>query len=185
MPKFLLALMLLLPLTAAADVYQWTDSQGRTHFSDKPVPGSKVRQTSPVNTISIPAYNLSRNSMEMRFTEKNGTMFVKGEINGVPMSFVVDTGASLVTVPPAVARRAGIRTEGARIITLRTANGEVNAPMVSLPRIDVDGVSQNNVDATIHKISNDDYLGLLGMSFFSKYTMTIDHEDKVIRLERK
>lgn len=187
MPKLILTLLLLLllPLAAAADVYQWTDKQGRTHFSDKPMPGAQKRQTTPMNTIANPAYNLQLNSLQMRFTEQNGTMRVDGAINGVMMHFVVDTGASLVTIPPAIAERAGISTAGAQTITLRTANGEVSAPMVSIPDIRVDGVARRDVQATIHQISDDPALGLLGMSFFNRYNVTIDHKEKIIRLEKQ
>ena len=34
-------LILLLPMAAAAQVYKWTDSQGNTHYSDKPQNGSE------------------------------------------------------------------------------------------------------------------------------------------------
>jgi len=36
----LLILLLWIPLLASADIYQWTDSQGLTHFSDTPMPGA-------------------------------------------------------------------------------------------------------------------------------------------------
>jgi len=186
LPKLLLAILLLLPLTAAADVYQWTDSQGRVHFSDKPMPGAKKRHNTPLNTIENPAYNLQINSMQIRFSSHNGSMLVNGRVSGVPMRFIVDTGASVVTIPPSIAKRAGISTEGARTVTLKTANGEVAAPLVSIPTIEVDGVIQSNVQATVHQVASDDAsLGLLGMSFFSRYNMRIDHDRKIIHLEKK
>ncbi|MGD9787152.1 MAG: DUF4124 domain-containing protein [Sulfuricellaceae bacterium] len=36
-----LTLLCLLPLTAVADVYEWVDKDGRTHYSDTPRPGAK------------------------------------------------------------------------------------------------------------------------------------------------
>lgn len=36
MPRFLLALIAILPLICSAEIYKWTDENGRVHFGDKP-----------------------------------------------------------------------------------------------------------------------------------------------------
>jgi len=185
LPKLLLIILLMLPLAAAADIYQWTDEQGRVHFSDKPMPGAKKRQVTPLKTVENPTYNLENNSLQMHFSEEHGSMRVKAQVNGVPMHFIVDTGATLVIIPPAVAERANVKKDEELKVTLKTANGEVPAPLVSIAELDVDGVVQRDVQAAVHQISDDPSLGLLGMSFFRQYTMTIDHDQKVIRLEKK
>lgn len=185
MPKFLLVILLMLPLVAAADIYQWTDEQGRIHFSDKPIPGAKKRQVTPLKSVENPTYNLENNRLQMRFTEEHGSMRVNGKVNGVPVRFVVDTGATLVIIPPAIATKARMKAESGLTITLKTANGDVPAPLVSIAELDVDGVVQRDVQGAIHRISDDSSLGLLGMSFFDQYTMTIDRDKKIIYLEKK
>ncbi|MDH1105936.1 DUF4124 domain-containing protein [Pseudomonas otitidis] len=36
MTRFLLALIAILPLICSAEIYKWTDEDGRVHFGDKP-----------------------------------------------------------------------------------------------------------------------------------------------------
>lgn len=52
----LLLAMLALPLAAAADIYRWTDAQGKVHYSDSPPPEAKARQVKiKINSIESPA----------------------------------------------------------------------------------------------------------------------------------
>ena len=40
--RFLLLVLLITPLLAAAGVYKWTDAQGKVHYSDSPPPETKA-----------------------------------------------------------------------------------------------------------------------------------------------
>jgi len=52
----LLLAMLALPLAAAADIYRWTDAQGKVHYSDSPPPEAKAKQVKiKINSIEGPA----------------------------------------------------------------------------------------------------------------------------------
>ena len=102
------------------------------------------------------------------------------------MRFVVDTGATLLAIPPVIAKRAGLYDVSSTTVTAQTANGTVNVPRVSIKNLTVAKVKQTNIDATIQSVSTKDpELGLLGMSFFHNYKMSMDHDKKEIRLERK
>lgn len=46
MSKFILALLATLPLACAAEVYKWTDEQGRVHFGDQPQDKEKAERLS-------------------------------------------------------------------------------------------------------------------------------------------
>lgn len=46
MARILLVLMMMLPLLCTAEIYQWTDDSGRTHFGDKPKDKEKAEQVS-------------------------------------------------------------------------------------------------------------------------------------------
>ena len=47
-----LALLWVLPLSAAAEIYRWTDAQGRVHFSDTPPAAMSAERLNPqVNTF--------------------------------------------------------------------------------------------------------------------------------------
>jgi len=173
----------LLPLAAHAEIYKWTDSSGRTHFSDKPVGGAKEVRIQSMTGISNPAFNLERNAMRIKYQNKNGSMIVQGRVNNINMQFVVDTGASLVIIPPNIAKRAHISTVNAKTITLQTANGATQSYMVNISSLQVSQLHQKSVHAAIQQVSPDPNLGLLGMSFLNAYKMSIDHDQQVITLE--
>lgn len=54
--RLLIGLCLLGCMSAYADIYRWTDAEGRVHYSDKPPRDARAKQvTAPVNTIPAPA----------------------------------------------------------------------------------------------------------------------------------
>jgi len=53
---FALLVTLIAPPTAVADVYKWTDTQGRVHYSDSAPPDTKAQQVRlKINSIQGPA----------------------------------------------------------------------------------------------------------------------------------
>ena len=53
---FLLIALLALLLAAGADIYRWTDAQGKVHYSDSPPPEAKAKQLKiRINSIDGPA----------------------------------------------------------------------------------------------------------------------------------
>jgi len=179
----LLLLCCLLPLMAQAEIYKWTDSSGRVHFSDKAIGGAKELHIQSMTGISNPAFNLKRNAMRIKYQDKNGSMIVQGRVNQVSMQFILDTGASLVVIPPNIVKKAHIDTTNAQAITMQTANGATQSYMVNIARLQVGQLKQRDVRAAIQQISPDPNLGLLGMSFLNAYKMSIDHEQHIITLE--
>lgn len=181
--KLFLLYLLLLPLIAHAEIYKWTDEYGKVHFSDKPVEGAKRQHVQSMVGVSNPAFNLERNAMRMKYQDVNGSMIVQGQVNHVSMQFIVDTGASLVIIPPNIAKKARISTVNAKLITLQTANGATQSYMVNISNLQVEQLKQRDVRAAIQQVSPDPNLGLLGMSFLSAYKMSIDHDQHIITLE--
>lgn len=121
----------------------------------------------------------------MRYSERNGSMLVQGRVNGIAMQFVIDTGATYVAIPPAIAKRARLNTGSAQRVTLQTANGRIRVPLITVSNIEADGVREQNIPATIQKLSPDEKTGLLGMSFLSNFRMTIDRNRRLILLEKR
>jgi len=187
MRRNLFLLFLLIFTTGAdADMYTWTDSSGRLHFSDIPVPGASKYQVKGSNRIHNSTYNLeaNRKRKEVPYQMVNGSMMVRGKVNGIPLRFVVDTGATHVVIPPSVAQRADIRSRGAREVVMDTANGKARAVAVWLDRLDIDSMSAKNVRAVIQKLPGKEEKGLLGMNFLGRYKMTVDHQHRLLILER-
>lgn len=97
-----------------------------------------------------------------------GHYIANGAINGAPVVFLLDTGATQVAVSPALARHLALR-EG-RLVHVQTANGTVSARRTRLDRVELGGIGISNVDATIVSgMSNNEVL--LGMSFLKQLEM--------------
>jgi aspartyl protease family protein len=95
-----------------------------------------------------------------------------GKINGKPVEFLVDTGASFVSVPEQVANRVGL--EKGRPLTANTANGNVTVYSTSLDRISIGDITLYDVKADINPHMDGEEI-LLGMSFLRNLSVT--HED--------
>ncbi len=178
-----LLIWLALAPAASADIYTWKDADGHVHFSDRAVKGAQPHATSDISTVGNPAFNMRGMRMQVPFRIRHGAMVVQGAVNGIGMSFIVDTGASLVVIPPALAARAGIDVRDAPGVVLQTANGQVAAPRVSLDEVKVGHLRRNRIEAVVQRVSSDAGTGLLGMSFLGAYRLTVDHQRRVLLLE--
>lgn len=93
---------------------------------------------------------------------------VTARIDGGPIDFIVDTGATLVILRESDAARIGIRPSRADYTaTVSTANGKIKAAPANLDRVEVGGITVYDVRALVLP---DDALwrNLLGMSFLSR-----------------
>jgi len=84
--------------------------------------------------------------------DTNGHYSVAGEINGVPVKMMLDTGATLVSIPAAMASRMGIdyQNKGRRAIT-QTAAGTAPVWIVKLDKVKVGDFEFANVDGSINE----------------------------------
>ena len=111
----------------------------------------------------------------------SGHFFADGAVNGNPMRFVVDTGATLIALPGADARRLGLDyRKGQRGIT-QTANGPVAVFGVKLDRVRIGGIELHGVDGVV--IEQGLSVALLGMSFLNRVEMR-RHGDSMTLIRR-
>jgi clan AA aspartic protease (TIGR02281 family) len=98
---------------------------------------------------------------------------VKAEINGVRGLFILDTGASYVSVKSAFADRAKIPQSDTSEITLMTANGPAKAKLSKADKVMLGKLEATNVPVAIQNLDEKSYGvgvdGLLGMSFLSRF----------------
>jgi aspartyl protease family protein len=108
-----------------------------------------------------------------------GHFFASGAINGGSVRFLVDTGASFISMSSADAKRLGIDfTKGERAFT-STANGVVPTYRVKLDEVRVGDVSVTNVDGMVHT-GNALPVVLLGMSFLNRMEMRREGEKMIL-----
>jgi len=104
-----------------------------------------------------------------------------GSINGKSVSFMVDTGATLVAIGSADADRLDIDLTGARLGMTQTANGAVPVQLVVLNSVRVGELELANVGAAVMPLPMP--VVLLGNSFLSRTQMR--RENDVMRLQRR
>jgi clan AA aspartic protease (TIGR02281 family) len=112
---------------------------------------------------------------------------VTASINqGTTHEFIVDTGASMVTIPFSTARDLGI------VISVRnprrrvyTAGGEIYAPEVVLDSITLEDFTTYNVKALVMDLPNQPGVGLLGLNFLRRFRMDLNTDDGMLMLAPK
>lgn len=182
----------------ATGIYRWTDADGRIHFTqdlnqvpavhrDEAERRAGEAPSVRVNTYSSgaasgPAARLRRGRpLQIPFERRGNAMLVYVRINDrVTAPFLVDTGASDVAIPAAVARKAGV-SWGADSphASYQTANGVVRKPIVELDSIQV---GDARVEGLRGSVSTSMSVGLLGGTFFNNFTFQVDPASQVITL---
>ncbi len=110
-----------------------------------------------------------------------GHFVTSGAINGKPVQFMVDTGATTVALSQVEATRIGLDWRRGRPGLSRTAGGTVPVHAVNLTSVRVGEVEVANVDAVV--VPAEMPMVLLGNSFLARFSMV--READVMRLERK
>ena len=114
-------------------------------------------------------------------SDANGHFLANGQINGRSASFMVDTGATLISMSQADADRLGIAYKDAPRIGLRTANGDAVGYQVSLGTVRLGDVDVYNVKAVVQPEPMP--FILLGNSFLTRFQMR--RENDTLTLERR
>jgi aspartyl protease family protein len=108
----------------------------------------------------------SDGTMTIRASE-DGHFYAEGQINDVPMRFLIDTGASGVVLTPDDAERAGFHPDTLSYTGYYgTANGTGRGAPVTLASLKVGKITIEQMQASVNRVSMSN--SLLGMSFLKK-----------------
>jgi len=91
-----------------------------------------------------------------------GHYVANGSINAQPVTFMLDTGATDVSIPAVIAQKLNLKP--GPTATYQTANGPVDVRLTKLETISLGDISLHNVRATINPGYKSNEI-LLGMSF--------------------
>ena len=119
-------------------------------------------------------------------TQGQNVITAKVMINSVPGIFIVDTGASFVSLSKEFAERAKLPLSGNYSIRMQTANGIAMAQRSSISKVQIGRISAEGVAAVVMAAGEDageDIDGLLGRSFLSRFDVTFG--EKEWRIESK
>ena len=115
-------------------------------------------------------------------TDARGDLVADGQVNGMPIRFAVDTGATFITLPAREASRLGLDYRKGQKTVMETANGDVLAYRLKLDTVHVGDVAVHNVDAVITE-GNSLPIALLGMSFLNR--MDIRREGAIMTMTKR
>jgi len=175
---------------ATATLYRWQNERGQMHYSTSPpitpvqnlevkrnnrwypyIPGAAVRPSPRPRTSKTV-------KTVVAYKQHKGVIIIRVILSdGLERLFAVDTGASYTVITPEMAEALHLAPNSAiPPITLQTANGRIQAPLVNLKTVTVGDITTHNVAAAIHRLHDDvgEISGLLGLNFLNRFTMTVD-----------
>lgn len=135
------------------------------------IDGRRQRLTVGQHAVSTGSDNRQAAMVSLTADDK-GHFYTIGTINGAPVRFLVDTGATLIAMGKTDADHANIDYRKGQPALSMTANGQARIWKVTLNSVRVGDVLLNQVDAAVHE--QDLPIVLLGMSFLNRMEMKRD-----------
>ena len=114
--------------------------------------------------------------------DEHGHFVTTGWVNGIPIRFAIDTGATFISLPAGEARRLGLDYHKGQKAMMETANGIAPAYRIKLDTVRVGELTVNSVDAVVME-GDSPAIGLLGMSFLNR--MDIRREGEIMTLTKR
>ncbi|WP_286759112.1 MULTISPECIES: retropepsin-like aspartic protease family protein [Sulfitobacter] len=113
------------------------------------------------------AYEASTGSVTLP-RARDGHYYLTATINGTPLRFVVDTGATDMVLTRADAEAAGLSPDRLNYLgRASTANGEVRTAYVRLDEVELGGVRDTDVPAVVNE--GEMRQSLLGMGYLQRW----------------
>ena len=168
--KYTLLILLLLPGAAGATTYKCVDDSGETVYAAQPC-GNNAKVVPYVDD-----HDISKGTLVLTM-DLNHSYRTSGTVNGSPVTFVVDTGASGTVISQRVAMSAGIRS-CSTVGYAATANGVVARCTATVSEITFgDFHVRNLVVAVMPNMPQD---ALLGMDVLGR--LKIQQADRVLSI---
>jgi len=94
----------------------------------------------------------------------DGHFWVEGRVNGVPVKFLVDSGATMTTIDRATAIKAGVPVSAQADQYVRTGNGIIRVATGRARDLEIGGIARHDVGL---QVADHDELNVLGMNYLS------------------
>ncbi len=98
--------------------------------------------------------------------------------SGMNQNFMVDTGASMVTIPSDTADALGLKIISnyhGSSQTVSTAGGMVSATRVMIDTLEIDGWVEHDIPALVMDIPGQPGIGLLGLNYLKRFKMNLNN----------
>lgn len=126
------------------------------------------RQHNPNQSVQLRVGNDGQQEVILK-RNKFGHYVTAGEVNGQPVEFMLDTGATDVAIPARLAGRLGLQR--GRAVQYRTANGVITGYRTILGSVSIGPILLTQVPASINPAMQDMGI-LLGMSVLKQVEFT-------------
>jgi len=128
-----------------------------------------------------------KNKISIKFIPNpSDTILLDSVLNGsVRQKFIVDTGATLVSIPSETAKALRIVPASTRERAISTASGIFMAKEIIIESITINNQSVYNIPAVIIDLPDDRGLGLLGMSFLNRFKVELNSNSGELLLTPK
>lgn len=110
--------------------------------------------------------------------DSRGHFMTQGAINGRPVTFMLDTGATSIALSAADAQRIGLDYSKAQRVQMNTANGVASGYKLRLQSVRVGDVEVYDIDAIVSPQPMP--FVLLGNSFINRFSMRRDADQMVL-----
>jgi len=132
----------------------------------------------------IPSKGFSNSPYSISFpVSSDGHFYIQVEVNGVPVIFMADTGASHIVLSPKDAEKAGIDMDNLKFDRFyETANGTVRGSSTIISDFRVGEINFQDIGASVNGAAMRN--SLLGMTFF-KRLKSYEVKDNVLTLQWK
>ena len=174
----------LLAVELALAERNWTEAESLLYQREYPV---ELREIKMLLTDRISDLKGQENKIVIRFQPGSRDIPVKVSVNNsLDHDFLVDTGASFVTVPYSTVEALGLEDKMSHHQQeVQTAGGLIQAKAVTLSSIELQGWVVSDVKALVIDLPNRPGLGLLGLNFLNSFGLDLQAEEGILILEPK
>lgn len=154
-------------VSGAAMVYKCKNAQGKLLYQKTPCTVEAVSSWTPKTDVNTPKQEPVKKTPEVLVIKQGegGHYFLAGEVNGHPLTFVVDTGASIVALPRTFANSVSLSCTDN--VKMDTANGISDGCMTTIKELKVGDFVLNNVMALIIDKLTQPLLGMNALQNFN------------------
>ena len=110
---------------------------------------------------------------------RDGHFYAAGTVGGAPARFLVDTGASMVTVSEGLARQAGLG--GGTPTVFKTANGDLPGRVLTGVPVSLGPAQVSAVRVGVGLVGGEPDEALLGQSFLNQFEITLSGKQMTLK----